>query len=137
MLEPWLQSKRIDDADQVLAYFAVSKLGEPPVDGKTDTNTEGLTGAYGKWASAVAARLHVRGFSCKVLSNEALLKQMLEKLIWISAFMFVTACHPGPTVGVVEKEFCSKVKLLINWNIIHLNFSSYINFVRSHVSSKG
>lgn len=66
MLEPWFQSKGLGDADQVLAYFAVSKLGEPPTDGKTDANPEGLTAAYGKWASAVAARLHAGGLSCKV-----------------------------------------------------------------------
>lgn len=66
MLEPWLESKGLADADQVLAYFAVSKLGVPPVDGKTDTNPEGLTAAFGQWASAVAARLHSGGLSCKV-----------------------------------------------------------------------
>jgi hypothetical protein len=65
MLDPWLQSKGLGDADQVLAYFAISKLGEPPIDGKTDTNPEGLTAAFGKWASAVAARLHKAGLSCK------------------------------------------------------------------------
>ncbi|KAK9900955.1 hypothetical protein M0R45_002355 [Rubus argutus] len=48
MLEPWLESKDLGDADQVLAYFAVSKPGEPPVDGITDTNPEGLTASYGK-----------------------------------------------------------------------------------------
>lgn len=66
MMEPWFESKGLGDTDQVLAYFAVSKLGEPPVDGKTDTNPEGLTAAYGKWASAVAARLQSGGLSCKV-----------------------------------------------------------------------
>ncbi|KAF2619351.1 hypothetical protein F2Q68_00042294 [Brassica cretica] len=50
MMEPWFESKGLGDTGQVLAYFAVSKLGEPPVDGKTDTNPEGLTAAYGKWA---------------------------------------------------------------------------------------
>ncbi|OMO73905.1 hypothetical protein COLO4_26789 [Corchorus olitorius] len=113
MLEPWLQSKGLDDADQVLAYFAVSKLGEPPIDGKTDTNPEGLTAAYGKWASAVATRLQAGGLSCKVLDKEAFQKQMLEKLIWISAFMLVGARHPGATVGVVEKEYRSEVSSLI------------------------
>ncbi|KAG6787830.1 hypothetical protein POTOM_003875 [Populus tomentosa] len=113
MLEPWFQSKGLGDADQVLAYFAVSKLGEPPTDGKTDTNPEGLTAAYGKWASAVAARLHAGGLSCKVLDKEAFQKQMLEKLIWISAFMLVGARHSGATVGVVEKEFRSEVSSLI------------------------
>ncbi|PIA37096.1 hypothetical protein AQUCO_03100093v1 [Aquilegia coerulea] len=111
MLEPWFQSKGLQDAGQVLAYFAVSKLGEPPVDGKTDTNPEGLTAAYGKWASAVATRLESGGLSCKVLEKEAFEKQMLEKLIWICAFMLVGARHPGATVGAVEKEYRSEVKL--------------------------
>ncbi|CAI0420981.1 unnamed protein product [Linum tenue] len=69
MLEPWLESKGLgDSAGQVLAYFAVAKLGESPTDGKTDTNPEGLTAAYGKWAPAVAERLLAGGLSCKVSS---------------------------------------------------------------------
>ncbi|CAN6700655.1 unnamed protein product [Malus baccata var. baccata] len=113
MLEPWFESKVLGDADQVLAYFAVSKLGEPPVDGKTDTNPEGLTASYGKWALAVADRLHAGGLTCKVLNKEAFQKQMLEKLIWISAFMLVGARHPGTTVGGVEKVYRSEVSSLI------------------------
>ncbi|RWR91297.1 hypothetical protein CKAN_02044600 [Cinnamomum micranthum f. kanehirae] len=112
MLEPWFQSKGLGDADQVLAYFAVSKLGEAPIDGITDTNPEGLTAAFGKWASAVAARLHSGGLSCKVLDREAFVKQMVEKLIWISAFMLVGARHPGATVGVVEKDYRSEARLI-------------------------
>lgn len=113
MLEPWLNSKGLNNSDQVLAYFAVSKLGEPPVDGKTDTNPEGLTAAYGNWATAVASRLHAGGLSCKVLDKEAFQKQMLEKLIWISAFMLVGARHPGATVGAVEKEYRHEVSKLM------------------------
>ncbi|KAJ8774250.1 hypothetical protein K2173_009681 [Erythroxylum novogranatense] len=113
MLEPWFQSKGLGDADQVLAYFAISKLGEPPTDGKTDTNPEGLTAAYGKWASAIATRLQAGSLSCKVLDKEAFQKQMLEKLIWIAVFMLVGARHPGATVGVVEKEYRSEVSSLI------------------------
>ncbi|KAK1268728.1 hypothetical protein QJS04_geneDACA013630 [Acorus gramineus] len=113
MLEPWLEEKGLGGADQVLAYFAVSKLGEAPVDGKTDTNPEGLTAAFGRWADAVAARLHSGGLSCKVLDKEAFQKQMFEKLIWISAFMLVGARHPGATVGVVEKEHRTEVASLI------------------------
>ncbi|XP_027344715.1 uncharacterized protein LOC113857150 isoform X2 [Abrus precatorius] len=113
MLEPWFESKGLSDANQVLAYFAVSKLGEPPVDGKTDTNPEGLTAAYGKWASVVAARLNAGGLSCKVLDKEAFQKQMLEKLIWICSVMLVGARHGGVSVGVVEKEFRSELNSLI------------------------
>ncbi|XP_075505146.1 uncharacterized protein LOC142542410 isoform X1 [Primulina tabacum] len=113
MLEPWFESKGLGNADQVLAYFAVSKLGEPPVDGITDTNPEGLTAVYGKWASAVAGRLRARGLTCKVLEKDAFQKQMLEKLIWICAFMLVGARNPGATVGAVEKEYRSEVSALI------------------------
>ncbi|WVZ94218.1 hypothetical protein U9M48_040139 [Paspalum notatum var. saurae] len=113
MLDPWFESKGLVDANQVLAYFAVSKLGEPPVDGITDTNPEGLTAAFGSWAPAVAARLKNGGLTCKVLEKEAFQKQMLEKLIWISAFMLVGARHPGVTVGVVEKDYRSEVGSLI------------------------
>ncbi|KAK7255072.1 hypothetical protein RIF29_28474 [Crotalaria pallida] len=113
MLEPWLQSKGLNDANQVLAYFAVSKIGEAPIDGKTDTNPEGLTAAHGKWASAVADRLDAGGLSCKVLGMEAFRKQMLEKLIWICAVMLVGALHGGVSVGLVEREFRSELSSLI------------------------
>jgi len=66
MVEAWLEGKGLKDANQVLAYFAVSKIGEAPVDGRTDTNPEGLTAAYGNWASVVASRLNAGGLSCKV-----------------------------------------------------------------------
>ncbi|CAI9280688.1 unnamed protein product [Lactuca saligna] len=114
MLSPWFESKGLGDADQVLAYFAVAKLGEPPIDGITDTNPEGLTASFGKWGSAVADRLRAGGLSCKVLEKEPFQKQMLEKLIWISAFMLVGARHPGATVGAVEKDFRSEVGSLIS-----------------------
>lgn len=67
MLEPWLDSRGLAGATQLLAYFAVAKLGDAPTDGKTDANPEGLTAASGKWAPAVAARLHSAGLSCKVV----------------------------------------------------------------------
>uniref|UniRef100_A0A0R0J7G8 Uncharacterized protein n=1 Tax=Glycine max TaxID=3847 RepID=A0A0R0J7G8_SOYBN len=113
MMEPWLESKGLEDANQVLAYFAVSKIGESPIDGRTDTNPEGLTAAYGKWASVVAARLNAGGLSCKVLDKEAFQKQMLEKLIWICSVMLVGARHGGVSVGVVEKEFRTELSSLI------------------------
>lgn len=114
MLAPWLESKGLSDATQVLVYFAVAKLGDPPLDGKTDTNPEGLTAATGKWAAATAARLHAAGLSCKVLEADEFQKPMLEKLIWICAFMLVGARHPGASVGVVETEYRSEVAELIN-----------------------
>jgi hypothetical protein len=114
MLQPWLDARGLGSATQVLIYFAVAKLGEAPTDGKTDMNPEGLTAACGKWAPAVAARLQRAGLACHVLDEKAFQVCMLEKLIWISAFMLVGACHPGATVGDVEAKHTSEVSALID-----------------------
>eukprot|EP00775_Hariotina_reticulata_P010117 gene10117-10275_t len=112
MLQPWLDSKNLGDNTQVLVYFAVAKLGDKPTDGKTDVNPEGLTAAYGHHAEAVAARLHAGGLSCKVLTKAAFTRAMLEKLVWISAFMLVGAKHKV-TVGEVESRHTTEVSQLI------------------------
>jgi hypothetical protein len=39
---------------------------------------------------------------------------MLEKLIWISAFMLVGAAHPGASVGDVEAKHTAQVSALID-----------------------
>ncbi|KAF5758058.1 hypothetical protein HanXRQr2_Chr16g0725011 [Helianthus annuus] len=104
MLEPWFESKGLIDANQVLPYFDVSRPGEPPVDGITDVTPEGLTAAFGKWAADVASRLHAGGLTCKVLEKEPFQKQMMERLLWISAVMLTGALVPGTTVGDVASE---------------------------------
>jgi ketopantoate reductase len=113
MLQPWLDARGLGDNTQVLVYFAVAKKGEAPTDGKTDVNPEGLTAAFGPHAAAFAARLHSAGLSCKVLDRAEFQKCMLEKLIWICAFMLVGARHGGCTVGRVESEYASEVRDLI------------------------
>jgi len=55
---------------QALVYFAVSKKGETPIDGKTDANPEGLTAVTGKHAHAFAARLAAGDLSCKVSASQ-------------------------------------------------------------------
>jgi len=45
-VEWWLQRKGLKDANQVLAYFVVLKIGEALVNGRTNTNFEGLNVAY-------------------------------------------------------------------------------------------
>lgn len=112
MLDPWLASRGLQDATQVLVYFAVAKMGDNPIDGITDFNPEGLTAASGKWADAVAARLHSAGLSCKVLSREDFEKPMLEKLIWISAFMLVGVKNKA-NIGEVESKYRAEVEQLI------------------------
>ncbi|KAI8469450.1 MAG: hypothetical protein J3K34DRAFT_451932 [Monoraphidium minutum] len=113
MLQPWLDKRGLSDNTQLLVYFAVAKLGDPPTDGKTDVNPEGLTAAYGRHAEAVAARLHGGGLSCKVLGKAEFTQAMLEKLAWISAFMLVGAKHKA-SVGEVEGGHNAEVSALIS-----------------------
>lgn len=113
MLQPWLDERGLGDNTQVLVYFAVAKLGDAPIDGKTDTNPEGLTAATGKHAEAFAARLAGGDLSCKVLDRVQYKKSMLEKLIWICALMVVGARHGGCSVGEVESKHTQEVSDLI------------------------
>ena len=85
----FLESKGLADATQVLLYLAVAKLDEPPIDGITDTNPEGLTAAKGKWSAAFAARLHSGGLKCRLLEGDEYTKAMLEKHVRI--------CSPSPS----------------------------------------
>jgi len=105
VLEPWLVKQGLQKSTQMLAYFAVAKLGDPVTDGKTELNPEGLTSITGKWAAEVAERLHASNLSCHVLNKADYDVKMYEKLIWISSFMVVGATH-GCTVG----EVCDKHK---------------------------
>ena len=113
MLQPWLDAKGLGQNTQVLVYFAVAKKGEAPTDGKTDTNPEGLTAAYGKHAECMASRLHAAGLSCKVLPADAFAQSMLEKLVWICSFMLIGAKYGGCTVGEVESQYKDDVSKLI------------------------
>ena len=60
----------------------------------------------------MARLLQSGGLSCKVLDKVPFTRAMLEKLVWISAFMAVGAKHKV-TVGEVEKAHTEEVSLLI------------------------
>lgn len=59
-------SKIHEKNKQNKVYFAVAKKGEPPLDGKTDTDPEGLSAvnAGGKWAREVHWRLTSSDLVC-------------------------------------------------------------------------
>lgn len=112
ILTEYLKGKGLEDNTQALIYFAVSKLGEAPIDGKTDLNPEGLTAVTGKWGDDLANRLNDGNLSCHVLDKEPWTIAMLEKHIWICAFMAVGAKH-GCTVGDVESKYNDEVRNMI------------------------
>ena len=107
MLGPFLEAQELNEATQVLMYVAVAKKGEEPTDGITDANPEGLTTATGKWADAFRARLVNQGLTCHVKNGDAFTVAMLEKHVWICAFMLVGATH-GCTVGEVESTHAAE-----------------------------
>merc|ERR1711871_935147 len=113
MLGPYLEKKGLDDNTQALVYFAVAKKGDTPIDGKTELNPEGLTAVTGKWADDFALRIHNAGLACHVLPKDTWKSAMLEKHIWICAFMAVGAKYKGITVGDVESTKTEEVRELI------------------------
>jgi len=113
MLGKFLDAQGLPDATQVLLYLAVSKLGEPPIDGITVENPEGLTSSTGKWAGAFKARLAKGDLTCNVREGADYTKAMLEKHVWICSFMLVGALNGGITVGEVESEHSDQLKGIV------------------------
>lgn len=114
MLGDFLSEQGLPDASQVLVYLAVAKLGEKPTDGITDVNPEGLTTSTGRWAEAFQARLAKGELTCHVRQGDAYAKCMLEKHIWICAFMLVGALNGGVTVGEVEREHAAQLEAVVD-----------------------
>eukprot|EP00188_Purpureofilum_apyrenoidigerum_P002494 Plantae.Rhodophyta-Purpureofilum_apyrenoidigerum.ctg25538.p1 GENE.Plantae.Rhodophyta-Purpureofilum_apyrenoidigerum.ctg25538~~Plantae.Rhodophyta-Purpureofilum_apyrenoidigerum.ctg25538.p1 ORF type:complete len:330 (+),score=74.01 Plantae.Rhodophyta-Purpureofilum_apyrenoidigerum.ctg25538:183-1172(+) len=109
-LDPLLRKYTlVDDVTLANIYFAVSKKGEDPIDGKTEKSPEGLTCVTGKWAEAFAERLAKANLSCRVINKRDFRRSQLEKLIWISAFMLIGAVHGNITVGEVESKHRNEV----------------------------
>lgn len=113
VLTNFLKANNLESNTQGLIYLAVSKKGEKPIDGITDLNPEGLTAVTGKWAEDFALRLKSADLTCKVLDKETWTIAMLEKHIWICAFMAIGAKHKC-TVGDVEKLHKSEIYGLIS-----------------------
>lgn len=112
ILTPYLKNKGLEENTQALVYFAVSKLGQAPIDSITDTNPEGLTAVTGKWADDFKSRLNAADLACNVLDKELWTVAMLEKHIWICAFMAVGAKY-GCSVGQVERKHSEEIRTVI------------------------
>lgn len=67
MIKDYLESKGLGKNTKALIYYAIAKKGDPPIDGKTSVNPEGLTSITGKWADDFAARLANAGLACHIL----------------------------------------------------------------------
>jgi len=103
-------------------------MGEAPIDGITDVNPEGLTAGTGKWAAEFKARLASGGLTCAVLGTEAYRRSMLEKHIWICAFMLVGAAHGGITVGEVESAHTAELSELVEQLLVAASAKGGVTF---------
>lgn len=108
ILTNYLAKLGLQDNTQALLYVAVAKKGEEPIDGP-----DGYTSVTGKWATDFKERLAAAKLSCQVLDKQPWFIKMLEKHIWICAFMAIGAKH-GVTVGEVEAAHTAECRALIN-----------------------
>lgn len=123
MLEPFLRKFGLSNNTKANIYFAVSRIGADPVDGKTELNPEGLTSVCGKWEGAFQQRLHKVGLSCKILKERDFRRGQLEKLIWICAFNLIGAVHGGITMGEVAQKHENEVGDMIRELATMIRFS--------------
>eukprot|EP01038_Epipyxis_sp_PR26KG_P017068 gene17068-23482_t len=112
ILTTYLDDKRLSNNTQILIYYAVSKKGEKPIDGVTDLNPGGLTAVTGEWSDDFKARMTAAGLTCNIYDKPTWEIAMLEKHIWICAFMAIGHKHKC-TVGEVEKSHNEEIRELI------------------------
>lgn len=116
-LMPFLEKELGADTEftVLLVYFAVAKKGEAPIDGKTNTDPDGLTAVnkVGKWSGEVKKRLQSSGLACSDLDQVEFTQAYWEKIMWISAYMLVGALHGNCTVGEVESQHRAEVDSLL------------------------
>lgn len=109
MLERFLRRHDCSPNTKANIYFAISKKGQDPIDGITETNPEGLTSVYGKWQDAFAERLHKAGLTCKVMKDRDFRRSQLDKLIWICVTNLVGAVHGNISMGEVANMHVKEV----------------------------
>jgi len=105
MLHSWLQSNGLEHCTQALLYFAVSKIGDDPVDG-------GGTVVKGKWADAFADLLSKGNLECVLIDEEGYLAQSAEKFLWNCVFG-VLCQHFDCSVGVLCQQYQQETLNLI------------------------
>lgn len=113
-LDNFLESKGLLSNTQALLFLSVAAKGVEPVDGITTVNPEGLTGATGVHAQALADRLAALGLKCNVLSSEEYRPAMFEKLIWIATYMLVGVAKDCNSVGQAGSEHTQLVQDIIS-----------------------
>jgi hypothetical protein len=90
MTEGLYRKHGVDKNTRANLYLACQS-GKKPIDGRTDSNPEGLSSVCGKWADALVQRLATVDMNCNVRFDRDFRRGQLEKLIWISAFNLVGA----------------------------------------------
>lgn len=114
MLERLLRNHDLGENTKANVYFAVSGIGEDPIDGKTETNPEGLTSVCGKWEGAVSERIQRAGLSCKIVKERDFRRGQLDKLIWICTFNLIGAVHGNINMGEVSDMHVREVTEMSN-----------------------
>eukprot|EP00612_Vaucheria_litorea_P004365 CAMPEP_0171461500 /NCGR_PEP_ID=MMETSP0945-20130129/5923_1 /TAXON_ID=109269 /ORGANISM="Vaucheria litorea, Strain CCMP2940" /LENGTH=259 /DNA_ID=CAMNT_0011987859 /DNA_START=134 /DNA_END=913 /DNA_ORIENTATION=+ len=113
ILRGFLEERGLGSNTQGMIYFAVSKIGEKPIDGITEANPKGLTACTGQWASAMKERLAKWNLSCHILGSEEYYALAFEKHVWICAFNIVGVKY-STSVGEVESKYGEEVRALIS-----------------------
>jgi ketopantoate reductase len=96
MLSTWLAERGLSESTQALLYFAVSAVGDAPVDG-------GRTVVTGPHAAALCALLAAGGIAARTVSRAEFRDEMVEKFLWNCTFGLLCQRH-GATVGAVVEQ---------------------------------
>lgn len=108
-LERLFQKHGLYDCSQASLWMALMRKGGKPVDGVNSAAPEGLTAVHGKWAGALSMRMGTGGLICREVMQRDARRNMLEKLVFTSAYNLVGTVHGGLTVGEVALKHSDEV----------------------------
>lgn len=105
MLSTWLAERGLSHNTQALLYFAVSKVGDAPVDGQR-------TVVCGPHSEALRMRLAAGGIACRSISPAEYQVEMVEKFLWNCAFGLLSQRYAATVGEVVESHHAALTALV-------------------------
>ncbi|KAL1530503.1 hypothetical protein AB1Y20_001404 [Prymnesium parvum] len=108
-LERSFQKHGLYDVSQATLWMALMRKGGKPVDGVNSAAPEGLSTVHGKWAGALSMRMGTGNLICREMMQRDARRNMLEKLVFVSAYNLVGTVHGGIPVGEVAQKHGEEV----------------------------
>lgn len=104
MVETWIEQNQCASSTRAVLYFAVSKKGDAPVDGKRTV----VMGPHAHFFQDLLAQGNI---ACTIVDAEQYKKEVMEKFVWNCTFGVLSTYFQCSVGDVVEKHHDNFLRL--------------------------